>query len=325
MKKSLLSLIVMLATLSASAHDVGEYIHTSAGKFYVDEVLEVPAFGDEWNNWGADKFSPFEAQVAGDYDGIQSVSSDEGSFISTAVEIEDKATYLISFHYMFNEAGSSSILEGALNRLDAWESWGDDMGERKGVAGIDYSQVATTFTYKANEWTEVSWVLTDTMSNDMGEQKYLNILFSRVNEGAVIAKDFRIIKVTQVYDTDIMQKEIDYIKTLIATAEALASDEYEELMLSIEFMEETIAAEDGTFDTESDAIEALEGLWASADAFLSIEAPSLNEQLEYIDFATYQQKVQTQNISFGAISLEGGGRWRHAADNDPIIYTSIQK
>jgi len=336
MKKFLLSLTVLLATLSASADELveGEYFKTNSARFKVVELYNVPTIS-EWNNYSAEFFSVYTAQADDDQNGYQSTNSDATSFVSTAIELEPDAEYVVRFCYYYTEAGASSITDEALNQFDAWTSAQDDFGSRTGTAGTDYIQVASTFNYGANAWTEVSWSFTNTLPAGTDEapdpwqgSSFLNILFSRVNTGAIVT-DVQVAKVEKVYDTRRLTKEIDWIKTLLAdsnfnTDAVKSSDDYSTLTGAMNDLEVAIEEDSEEFDSEESGEQMESELLATADAVLSIEAPSLNDKLQYIDFTTYDVKFdKANNYTFGAFKVDGG-RWHHEK-KDEIVYCSIQK
>ena len=336
MKKFLLSLSVLLATLSASAGELveGTYFFTNSGRFKVDELYNVPTIS-EWNNYSPTFFSVYTAQADDDYDGYQSTNSDAESFVSTAIELEADAEYVVRFCYYYTEAGASSITDGALNQLDAWTSAQDDLGSRTGTAGTDFIQVASTFNYGANAWTEASWSFKNTLPAGTDEDpdpwqgsSFLNILFSRVNAGAIVT-DVQVAKVTKVYDTRIATKEINWIRTLLEdpnfkTDAVTSSDEYETLIGAMNDLELAIEADAPEFDDEESAEQTIGEFKELANIVLSIEAPSLNDKLQYIDFTTYDVKFdKANNYTFGAFKVDGG-RWHHEK-KDEIVYCSIQK
>lgn len=335
MKKFLLSLSVLLATLSASAGELVEdtYFFTNSGRYKVVELCDVPTIS-EWNNYSPTFFSVYTAQADDDYNGYQSTNSDAESFVSTAIELEPDAEYVVRFCYYYTEAGASSITDGALNQFDAWTSAQDDFGSRTGTAGTDYIQVASTFNYGANAWTEVSWSFTNTLPAGTDEapdpwqgSSFLNILFSRVNAGAIVT-DVQVAKVTKVYDTRIATKEINWIRTLLEdpnfkTDAVTSDDNYETLIGAMNDLEIAIEEDAPEFDEEESAKQMVGELMELANIVLSIEAPSLNDKLAKIDITSIAGIGRGRAGDYGCFTLEGGN-WGHIAGSD-ALRTAIQK
>ena len=326
MKKVLLTLATVLVTLCSNAQEVGEYFFTSTGRYKVTDVLDVVQPGENWNNYSSEIFSPYKAETEDDVDGIKSLKSDEGDFISYAFPIEHGAQYVITFSFMGTD-GSSSITDGAQNQIDAWASPQDDQGTHAGTINIDYMQVASTFTIKANEWVDVSWTFIDTLAaNSEAEGGYLNILFSRINTENIIATNLKIFKVEQVYDTRIAQKKIDFVKKLMEdpnfdTEEA--AELKEELAATIESVQEMMDGNDESFDTEDAANYIISALDESIENFLSVTSQSMNGQLDNIDIKSIGAYGRGRFSSAGCLTLEGGN-WGHFSGAD-YLRSAIQK
>ena len=327
MKKVLLTLATVLVTLCSNAQEVGEYFSTSTGRYKVTDVLDVVQPGEDWNNYSAEIFSPYKAETEDDVDGIESLKSDEGDFISYAFPIEHGAQYVITFSFMGTADKSSSNADGALNQIDAWASPQDDQGTRAGTTNIDYMQVASTFSIKANEWVDVSWTFIDTLAaNAEAEGGYLNILFSRIESKYIIATNLKIIKVEQVYDTRIAQRKIDFVKKLMEdpnfdTEEA--AELKEELAATIEGVQEMMDGNDESFDSEDGAADIISSLDESIENFLSVTSQSMNGQLANIDITSIGAYGRGRISSAGCLTLEGGN-WGHFSGAD-YLRSAIQK
>ena len=327
MKKVLLTLATVLVTLCSNAQEVGEYFFTSTGRYKVTDVLDVVQPGEDWNNYSAVIFSPYKAETEDDVDGIESLKSEEGDFISYAFPIEHGAQYVITFSFMGTD-GSSSITDGAQNQIDAWASPQDDQGTRAGTTNIDYMQVASTFTIKANEWVDVSWTFIDTLAaNAEAEGGYLNIHFSRINTKNIIATNLKIIKVEQVYDTRIAQRKIDFVKKLMEdpnfdTEEA--AELKEELAANIEVVQEMIDGNDESFDSEDQAVDLIANLDEYIDNFLNVTSQSMNGQLANIDITSLggygRGRIETM---LGCLDIIKEN-WGHISGSD-ALRSAIQK
>ena len=328
MKKVLLTLATVLVTLCSNAQEVGDYFFTSTGRYKVTDVLDVVQPGEDWNNYSAEIFSPYKAETEDDVDGIESLKSDEGDFISYAFPIEHGAQYVITFSFMGTADKSSSNADGALNQIDAWASPQDDQGTRAGTTNIDYMQVASTFTIKANEWVDVSWTFIDTLAaNAEAEGGYLNILFSRIESEYIIATNLKIIKVEQVYDTRIAQRKIDFVKKLMEdpnfdTEEA--AELKEELAGTIEGVQEMMDGNDESFDSEDGAFYIISSLDESIENFLSVTSQSMNGQLANIDITSIGAYGRGRiTAMLGCLDIIGGN-WGHISGSD-ALRSAIQK
>ena len=327
MKKVLLTLTAALVTLCANAYEIGEYIFTNTGRYKVTDILDAEQPGESWNNYSSEYFSPYMAQTDDDLDGLQSVSSEEGAFISYAFPIEYGAQYVVTFSFMGTADGTSSITTGGQNQIDAWASTQDDQGTRAGTLNIDYMQVASTFAIKANEWVDVSWTFIDTLAaNSEAEGGYLNILFSRINTENIIATNLKIIKVEQVYDTRIAQKKIDFAKLLMEdenfnTAEAAYAKA--ELETTIEGIQEMMNGNDEAFDIEDAAADIISSLDESIENFLSVTSQNMNSQLDGIDITSIGAYNRGRLSNVGCFTLEGGN-WGHISGSD-ALRSAIQR
>ena len=324
MKKLLLSLCALFAAISMNAqYNVGDYIFTATAKYKVTKILEVTQPGAEWNNFSSEIFSPYTAETEEDFDGIKSTRSDEGDYISYAVPLEYGSNYIVTMKFLATADGSTSITSGAQNQIDAWVGAYDHAGVKAGVANIDYQQVASTATVKANEWTEISWAFLDTLAVNAELEEpggFLNILFSRINTDCVIATNMQVVQVQEVYDTRISDRMIAYAKLLMNdenfNTEA-AADAKAELEGAIELTEQLTL--EGGLDDMGEAQETINALSDILEDYLNVESKDMKDYLQYIDITSFgaygRGRVNADRGCFRAL----GGNWGHSSAWDYLM------
>ncbi len=304
----------LFAAVSMNAqYSVGDYIFTSTAKYKVTKIVDITQPGAEWFNYSSEIFSPYTAETEDDFDGIQSTRSDEGDFISYALPVQYGSNYIVTMKFMTTADGSTSITGGAQNQINAWLSPQNDYGVIAGTDNIDYQQVASVATVKANEWTEISWFFADTLAVNAETEEpggFLNLLFSRINTESVIATNMQVVEVTEVYDTRISDKLIAYAQKLMEDENFntdAAADAKVEVQSAIELIQSEIAA--GSFDDPAQAVDFMNGFQEMLDAYLDVESTDMKDYLQYIDitsFGTYGRgRVNTDRGCFRAL----GGNW----------------
>ncbi len=333
MKKLLLSLCALFAAISMNAqYSVNDYVYTATAKYKVQRVLDLPAFA-EWYNYSSEIFSPYTAATEDDFDGIQSTRSDEGDFISYALPIQYGKNYIITMKFMATADGTTSITNGGQNQIDAWVSHDDDQGARVGSTNFDYTQVGATSTVVANQWAEISWAFSDTLTVNAepspGQDEpggYLNILFSRINTECVIANNIQVVEVEQVYDTRISDRLIDYAKKIIADDNfntAAAADTKTVVEEDIAAIEDAIAA--GEFDDQVAAEEAMSALMEDLGFFMDVESNNMAKFLSKIDITSIGNIGRGRDGDFGCFERVGGNsNWGHLSGDDALRW-AIQK
>ena len=321
MKKLLLSLCALFAAVSMNAqYKVGDYIFTSTAKYKVQKILDLPSPGSEWFNYSSEIFSPYTAATEDDFDGIQSTRSEEGDFISYALPIEYGKNYIFTMKFMATADGTTSITNSAQNQIDAWLSHDDDNGSRVGQTDIDYSQVGATATVTANEWTEISWAFANTLEVNTEDGGYLNILFSRINTECVIANNIQVVEVMQVYDTRITDQTIAYAKLILEDENFntdAAADAKEIVLQDIDDIE--AALEEGMFDDQATAEDAMSALNDDLAAFMDVESTNMASYLQYIDITSFPSlgrgRITNDYGCFPAL----GGNWGHLSGVDYLM------
>ncbi len=325
MKRKLLTTICFfVALMNAQAqYSVGDDIYTATKRFRVSKVIDLVQPGPSWNNYSSEIYSPYTAQTEDEYDGIQSTSSDEGTFISTAVPLEYGANYVLTFKIMETESGTSSTNNTALNYVNAWTASYDQQGEISGVADIDYQQVASTFSFVANEFVEVSWAFADTLTvNAESNGGFLNIVFGRIRSESVIASDMQLVQVVELYDTRIAYKELDFAKKIADDPNfdlEEAAEEKEILLYGIEAFEEAILA--GYMDDETTAMEYINALDEAVEDYLDKSTIDLGTEsnFQYItDISAAPKKNRGDigsNVQIGGFMFRGYN-WCHASGSE---------
>lgn len=337
MKKLLLSLCALFAAASMNAqYAAGDYIYTATAKYKVQSVLDVAQPGADWNNYSSEIFSPYTAANDDDYNGIQSVRSEEGDFISLAVDLEYGAEYLVTMKFKATADGSTSITDGGMNQVDAWLAPTNQGGARAGSTNIDYQQVATTATLKANEWVEISWAFVDTLTANAEENGgKLNLLFSRISSENIIATNLQILKVSEVYDTRISDKQFAFAEKLLADpnfntdaaadAKATVEDDIYGLkaMYDVNHPGYDPAAEERPFDHKEEAEDLMSAFFEDLAVYLDVESVNLNSYLDNIDITSIGAYGRGRFSSAGCLTLDGGN-WGHFSGAD-YLRSAIQK
>ncbi len=325
MKRKLLTTICFfVALMNAQAqYSVGDDIYTATKRFRVSKVIDLVQPGPSWNNYSSEIYSPYTAQTEDEYDGIQSTNSDEGAFISTAVPLEYGANYVLTFKIMETESGTSSTNQTALNYVNAWTASYDQKGDMVGTANIDFQQVASSFSFVANEFVEVSWAFVDTLSvNAESDGGFLNIVFGRISTESVIATNMQLVQVVEVFDIRIAQKSLDLAKRIVADPNfdvEEAADEKEWLLTDIEVFEEAILS--GYLDDESTATEYMKALDESVMSYISQSTTDLGLEsfFQYVTDITAAPKKNRGDI---ALNSQVGGfmfrgyNWSHGSGSE---------
>ncbi len=335
MKKLLLSLCALFAVASMNAqYAAGDYIYTATAKYKVQSVLDVAQPGPDWNHYSSEIFSPYTAETEDDFDGIQSVRSDEGDYISLAVDLELNANYLVTMKFKATADGTTSITDGGLNQIDAWVAPNDQGGVRAGIVNLDYQQVASTATLKANEWVEISWAFADTLTANAQLEEgggKLNLLFSRISSENVIAANLQVIKVTEVYDTRIADKQFEYAEKLLADpnfntaaaadAKATVEDDIYGLKAMYDVNHEAYDpdAQERPFDNKEEAEDLMKAFFEDLALYLDVESSNLNEYLKYIDIVSFPSYGRGRITSAQGCFTTTGGNWGHLSGTDYLM------
>lgn len=266
MKRLLLSLTVLLATLCTSAYEVGDYIYTSDAKFKVIGNNAVPAL-TQWT--GAGDVDTWSVSTEDGYTNcLQSLDGSEGSTIlTTSTPLTFGSYYVVTLKVKGVAEVASSTTAGAQNEINAFITAGEPSatGILTGEANKDYFMVASSQTILNGEWAEISFALVDTCTDATigAGAHYLNVTIGRLTTDTYIA-DAEVREVVSVYDTRIMDRKINFAQKIIADAnfnEGADSGELEEVIGMYQEMLETGGADDqsemeGLVDMLNDAMKA---------------------------------------------------------------------
>ena len=295
MKKLLLSIVAVFSFAGAFAYNIGDYIYTSDAKFKVTSESLVPAL-TSWNGTDdVDTWSQPAEQEEGITSALESLDGSEGSTIlTTNTPLEFGSRYVVTLKIKGVADTNSSIAASAQNEINAFITNGSASadGVLTGTANSDYFMVASSQNILGGEWTEISFALVDTCTEQTigADTHYLNITIGRLSQGTVIA-DAEVREVSEVYDTRISDRTVAFAERILADANFSTGADNSEVLEYIEMYEGFKEA--GEADNQS----SMEDLMAS-----------LNEALQtYMDTNSKDLSANFSNIGITGISKYNRG------------------
>ena len=323
MKKLLLTTLALVLASVSFAYNVGDYIYTTSAKFKVISQNMVSPLSAWSGTDDADTWSAYNEEDA-TANCLQSLDGSEGTaLLFTSTRLTWGSKYIVTFKIKGVNETTSSVTPAAQNEINAFITNGaaSETGVRAGAAKTDYTQVAAGKTILNGEWTEISFDFTDVDSiipaanAEAGEETpqdhYLNVVFGRLTTGTVIA-DVEVFEVTEVYDTRIMDRKIDYINKLKADENFSGGDatELDEVIETYQGMVE--AGEADVPETMADLESMLD---EAAKAFLDQTSSDLSSYFTNIGI-TGVAKYNRGNISNGQQInnfMFRGSNWLHSS------------
>lgn len=323
MKKLLFSLLAVLTTTGAFAHEEGDYVFTGSQRFKVDtgNMLVNGDFSDGTNEWTDKELNPVTAEgwstlQAGGPNGenaLQSQGGDVSGALCRTIQVTPGTTYALSFYIKGDAAGSADNTFAFINMDGTLE---------KGTNSIDAPvvDVMSTATYK-DEWKEVTAVFTpnDSLSGKNGTPT-LVISFGPLATNVTLAS-FSLNEVHEVYDTRIAQLKIDYARMLMADANFTGDPS--NLQGTIASIEEYMPTE--VFDSMDDAAAFVTQLDEDIAAFLDANTLNLVTLMPGLDIAsqaTYGRGGIGNRAATYKLNLVGN--WGHLDSEPDALRSAIQ-
>ena len=224
-KRLLLTLAIGLSAMASFAYQLNDYIYTSDAKYKVvgQNIIANGNFASNYSSWStltAAAVSPdfWSVETGAGPNGenvlmsVNNADGNDGAYIFQSVPFEASKTYVVSMKVLAPAAITTSVSSGAQNYIDVFAN--ADFSSSKSAAR--FQQVASVTGIPANEWTDVSFAFTDTVTG--GSVGGLQVAIGRLDIGTKIT-DISINEVTQVYDTRIAEAKVAYDKKLLALTE----------------------------------------------------------------------------------------------------------
>lgn len=325
MKKLLLSLTVLLATIGASAYEIGDYIFTTNAKFKVIGENAVPALAQWTGSDDADTWStPSEPEYA---NSLESLDGSEGApILTTSTPLTFGSYYVVTLKIKGVADGNSSITAGAQNEINAFITNAEPSanGVLTGTANADYFMVASSQSILNGEWAEISFSLVDTCTEATigADPHYLNITIGRLTTGTVIA-EAEVREVTQVYDTRVMDRKIDFAQQIMADANFNVGADPSELEETIETYQAMLEA--GEADDQA-TMESLANMISEAlKVYMDFSSEDLSASFTNIGitgFAKYNRGNISNEQVIGNFKFRGDN-WLHSSGSE-VLNKQIQ-
>lgn len=238
MKKLLLSVLAVLSVVSVNAFQKDDYLYTHTAKFKVtsDNLVANGDFSDAvyftgWTDQNGAEVSALSWQYtpAAGPNGeavLMSLSGEEGNVLARSFEL-NAGTYSISYWIKGETGGTTSTAVGGTNYAAFYVN--NDASLSTVVRQVSDQESFST------EWAQV----TDTVVIASGE--YLVMYFDRMATGTMVT-GFEINEVTQVYDTRILERRINFVKEMLAKPEYFPNM-YDDMVGILSAVEATIKGE----------------------------------------------------------------------------------
>ena len=331
-KRLLLSLAAGVMAVSALAYNVNDYIFTSDAKYKVvgENLIANGNFAGNYSSWtnlaGAAVAPDFWSVETGagpnGQNALQSLNNAdgaEGAYIFQSVPFEASKTYVVSMKVYMPAAVTTSVTSTAQNYIDVFAN--ADFSSSKTAAR--FQQVATTTGIPANQWTDVSFAFTDTVTG--GSVGGIQIAIGRLDVGAQVT-DFEVHEVAQVYDTRILERKLAYDKKLLALAEL--PEGKEELQGLVEGLEACLAANSGdplgiNFDDMQVMTDFVASMVGAEQNYLDANSYDLVAGGDISSRALWGTKIQKGGGNYGDWYVGGSGRWFHQPEDADYINSSF--
>ena len=217
MKKLLFSLLALVASTGAFAHEDGDYVYTSNARYKVTgaHLLTTGNFADGTNGWTGNDSQPVSAESWSQEAGITpaggnaltSLGASENLGLCQAVMITPGQKYAVSFLIKGTEVANTTVTTAFIN-MDGTLTKADNTTDAPVVT------VLSSASYK-DQWSEVVAVVAadDSLTTKAGTPMLV------VNIGGlptdVSVADFSVNTVDEVYDIRIINRQIAFAQTLM--------------------------------------------------------------------------------------------------------------
>ena len=326
-KLSLLSLLIMLFALTASAIGVDEYVSTTSSRYKITgENICVNGQFDGYTGWSpvvdsdtTDLATCFSLVTDAELQGYAMKSVAGGDTLKgfyQMIQTDESSSYVVSFKIR-NQTGKVSTLtsKSYVNYINLFANTSGNVEDQATSedTGVTYTSCGYTFVI-GTEWTTVYFAF----DNTLGQSQYLFLEFSGIATDTEIG-DVEIHQATKVCDPRKAQKLVDYAEMLVAQEFFL--EMREDLQEEIDNTKLMMETED--YDTAGDdQVDALQNM---IDAFIE-------ENTEDYYYVYYGDATEKNNdspnwnqwtASYNRASLTSyagwafsGGNWGNRADAD---------
>lgn len=327
-KRLLLSLALALGTLSTFALNVGDYVFTPTAKLKItgDNLLKNGNFATSTTSWtgqdgaaavSADNWSIEEGVGPNGENVLQSINGGDGldNYIYQAVELP-AGIYVVSLDIKGTVNGvATATTVGTANYVDAFFNTSntvDKTGARQIFTATDNIIDAT--------WTTFS----DTVKVE--ETGYLIVGVGRLDAGTQVT-NFSVQLASEVYDTRIAQRRIDYDKRLLARPEFTEGRENFEGMVNA--LDAGLQANDlSAFGLDVDDVQSvtdfMDQFATQETAFLDANSYDLIAGGVISGKGWWNTKIQKGGGTYGDWVVGGTGRWFHQPADAEYVYDMIQ-
>lgn len=213
MKKLLLSVLAVLGVASVNAYEVNDFLYTNTAKFKVigENLVTNGNFSDATTGWtnqegtevSALSWQYTEAAGPNGENALMSLAADEGNVLARVFEL-NPGNYAIS--YWIKGEAKTLIDNVPANANYAGIFVNNDGSLTTNLRQVNDQAAALT------EWTQIN----DTVSINAGE--YLALYFDKMAIGTMVT-NFEIHEIATVYDTRIIERELAFVKALMAMPE----------------------------------------------------------------------------------------------------------
>ncbi len=213
MKKLLLSVLAVLGVASVNAYEVNDFLYTPSAKFKVigENLVTNGNFSDAtagWTNQEGTEVSALSWQyvpAAGPNgeNALMSLSAEDGNVLARVFEL-NAGTYSISYWIKGEVSGTTANTSADPNYAAFY-------------VNTDASIATNTRQVNDIESFNTEWKqFVDTVTISAGE--YLVAYFNKIAANTMVT-NFEIHEIAQVYDTRIIERELAYVKELMAMTE----------------------------------------------------------------------------------------------------------
>lgn len=327
-KRLLLSLALALGTLSTFAYNVGDYVFTPTAKLKImgDNLLKNGNFATSTTSWtgqdgsaavSAENWSIEEGAGPNGENVLQSINGGDGldNYIYQRVELS-VGTYVVSLQIKGTVNGvATATTVGTANYVDAFFNAAntvDKTGARQIFTATDNIIDAT--------WTTFS----DTVKVEANG--YLIVGVGRLDAGTQVT-NFSVQPASEVYDTRIAQRRIDYDKRLLARPEFTEGrDDFEGMVNALDagLQANDLSAFDLNVDDVQSVTDFMDQFATQETAFLDANSYDLIAGGVISGKGWWDTKIQKGGGTYGDWVVGGTGRWFHQPADAVYVYDMIQ-
>lgn len=324
MKKLLLSVLAVLGVASVNAYEVNDFLYTNTAKFKVigENLVTNGNFSDATTGWtnqegtevSAQSWQYTEAAGPNGENALMSLAAGEGNVLARVFEL-NPGNYAIS--YWIKGEAKTLIDNVPANTNYAGIFVNNDGSLTTNLRQVNDQAAALT------EWTQIN----DTVSINAGE--YLALYFDKMAIGTMVT-NFEIHEIATVYDTRIIERELAFVKSLMAMPEEFPNlGELPDVVGAIEAALEGDTSY-GLYFSDPAGIAGIEDFmnqnyYPNKEAFFSLNSANMYANLGLKVWSTLSKTQKANGIGGWSGT---GGRWFHGdggvANEENAIVNYIQ-